>query len=111
VNAEAERDALRVQLDRARSYRLAKPSEAIDRQLHTARRIGAYLVARGWTFLRDGTLASFWEHPEHGQVSVFHYADAPEYPAWASETVQCLADKYGAGELGVLADIAESADA
>lgn len=108
-------DAVLAKLDRLRSLRLARPSEAVDPDVHTPERIGAYLTARGWTVTTPGVLASFWGHPEHPGRSERLLVPASnrgsDYARRVGELVSDLAGLYGVGELQALADIEAANDA
>lgn len=106
LNAEAERDALRAQLHRARACRLAKPFEAVDPAVHTPARVYAYLSARGWQ--QRPKQYGFWDLGNDETVFVHRVATASDYAGRTGLLVSDLAAIYGTGELQVLADIAEA---
>lgn len=96
-------EALLARLDRARSFRLASPSTAVDPAVHTPERVAAYLTARGWARRAKGPL---WDLGGLETVHVHNTATAPDYVKRTGLLVSDLASIYKTGELQVLADIA-----
>lgn len=95
----------RVALALARTYRLASPSEAVDPLVHSPARVYAYLAARGWR--QRAKQYGFWDLGERETVFVHRVAAASDYAGRTGLLVSDLAAIYAAGELQVLADIAE----
>lgn len=101
---------LLAQLDRARSFRLASPSTAVNPEVHTPERVAAYLTARGW--VRRPKDRNLWDLADGSEtVHVHSVADAPDYAKRTGLLVSDLASIYGTGELQVLADIEEAGHA
>lgn len=103
-------EALLAKLDRARSLRLARPSEAVDPTVHNPERIAAYLTARGWS--ECDRFGHHWISDQWPEVvlTVHTVAGASDYLKRTGILVTDLADLEGCGELQVLADIAVAGD-
>ena len=102
-----------VELAAARSLRLAQPSQAVDPAVHTPQRVRAYLAAGGWEVAEGGRVAELWHLaalPDR-QVLVPLIPSAPDYAKVLGILASDLAERYGVGELRVLADIEAAADA
>jgi hypothetical protein len=98
----------------ARSVRLEWPSirAAINPDVHTPARAVALLKARGWEKVPDRRSGAVWQNEEL-ERSAFVPMDT-SFADWdkrMAELVHDLADAYGTGELGVLADIVEAENA
>lgn len=98
--------SLREQLDRARSYRLASPSQAVDPDVHTPERVAAYLAAHGWT--RRPKERGLWDSVDGNDTVLAAPVVAADYVKRTGLLVSDLAAIYGTGELQVLADITET---
>jgi hypothetical protein len=105
--SQAEREGGAARLALARSYRLASPSKAVDRAVHTPERVAAYLTARGWS--PRPKERNLWDSADGRETVHVHYvATASDYAKRTGLLVSDLASVYKTGELQVLADIAEA---
>lgn len=106
-------DELADALESARSLRLDHPSAAVNRAVHTPGRVTAHLRALGFEAYSTRRTASCWAHgtrPDDFFVSVPLIPTASDYCGRVGILAAMLADKYGTGELQVLADIADAGD-
>lgn len=102
-------EAVLTLLDKARSFRLAAPSAAVDAAVHTPERVAAYLTARGWQ--QRATEPTLWDSIDGREtVHVHRVGKARDYKGRTGLLVSDLASIYGTGELQILADIAEAGD-
>lgn len=107
--AEAERDVLRAELELARSLRVDASSlrSVIDPVRHAPAKVRAFLAANGWR--ETGEVRGLTEWERNGEtVAVLPDAASREYRKRMAVYVQAIATVHGTGELGVLADIAET---
>lgn len=100
-------EELAAEVERLRSLRLAHPGDAVDPQVHTPGRVRAYLAATGWQVGAGGRVAEFWHRADSRdlQVLVPLIPTAPDYARALGMLAADLADRFGGGELQVLAEI------
>jgi hypothetical protein len=101
-------EAVLALLDRARTLRLARPSAAVDPEVHAPQRVRAYLAAGGWEVAEGGRVAELWRlaaAPDR-QLLVPLIPTSANYAKALGALAAELADRYSVGELRVLAEIA-----
>jgi hypothetical protein len=104
---------MRTEIELARSLRLEWSAirAALNAEVQTPARTIAYLEARGWVKESDRYGGAVWQNADLERSAfvpmLTHFVD---WDKRMSELVHDLADAYGTGELGVLADIAEASD-
>lgn len=90
------------------SLRLASPSAAVDPDVHTPERVKAHLAGLGLEENRNHRSFSIWVHGARPELEVLVplFVDFPEYTRHVGVLAATLANAYDAGELGILAAIA-----
>ncbi len=114
----SELQAATEELKLARSLRLEWPSvrAAVNPDVHTPARTVAYLKGRGWVKDWERRGGEDW-HDQPDRDGKMRYVFVPletgfvDWDKRMAMLVRDLADAYGTGELGVLADIVEAGDA
>ena len=109
-----EMRADKAELDRARSLRLARPSQAVDPAVHTPGRVRCYLKAHGWHLIAERETYDMWQLGREQMANAICVPTKPQasdYRKRLGIALGDLAQQYETGELAVLADIEAAGDA
>ena len=118
-------DAVLALLDQARTLRITPRSleTLIDPGVHTPARVRGYLAANGWTLELPHPQCSEWQNPRYpplrhqdradtcAVVMVLDWDGFSDYARRVADLAVEVAGLHGVGELRVLKEIEESADA